>query len=100
LGCAATASTSQEIVGIKPVNSLDCTINGENVSIDEHLNAQQVQHNVDLAKGVGCSLAKQFGLNDIYYVQGYNWTVSPNTASTAQAIQMAIGAGKVVHIHC
>jgi hypothetical protein len=101
LGCAAKPAQTGGIDygNIKPVNSLECTINGENIEIDEYLNAQQVAYEEDIAKGVGCSLAKQLGIRDIYYVRGYNWTVTPNTASTAQAIQKIIG-GKVVHIHC
>jgi hypothetical protein len=101
LGCAATPAppSTVNLGGIKPVNSVECTINGEDISIDEYLNAQQVAYQADLAKGVGCSLAKQFGISDLYDVQGYNWTVTPKTASTAQAIQNTIG-GKVVHITC
>jgi hypothetical protein len=104
LGCTAKPSPPDTInldVDIKPVNSYECTINGEQVTSDEYLNAQQVQHNAGLAKSVGCSFAKQFGLSDLNYVIGYNWTVSPDTASTAQSIKNTIGGNaKVVTIHC
>jgi hypothetical protein len=102
LGCAAKPASPSNINfgDIKPVNSLECTINNEDTSIDEYLNAQQVAYEVKLAETAGCSLLKQFGISDSYYVQGYNWTVTPKTASTTQAIQKAIGAGKVQHLHC
>jgi hypothetical protein len=101
LGCNATpASPSQATYGIKPVTSLECTISGESVTIDEYLNAQQVAYNANLAKGAGCAIAKGFGITDFVYVMGPNWTVTPQTAGTAQKIQQAIGAGKIVSIHC
>jgi hypothetical protein len=102
LGCNATpASPSTINVGdIKPVTSLECTISGESVSIDEYVNAQQVAYNARLAKGIGCQFAKQFGMTEIVYVVGTNWTVTPSTAPTAEAIKKAIGAGTIVTLHC
>ncbi len=105
LGCSAEPpapdSTNIDVGAIKPKNELDCTIISEDVEIDEYLNAQQVAYNSNLAKGVGCSLAKQFGLKDLPYVVGYNWTVSPSTTATAQQIKTAIGGhSAVVTIHC
>ena len=100
LGCKAMPpSDTSEDIGIKPKTELDCTINGEDVTIDEYLNAQQVAHNDGLAKGVGCAFAKSFGLTELNYVEDDNWTVSPDTTSTAQAIQRALG-GKLITLHC
>jgi hypothetical protein len=105
LGCQATppapSSGSISLGEIKPVTELECTISGEEVTIDEYMTAQQVAYNMGLAKGVGCTIAKQFGLTDLVWVEGANWTVSPKTTPTAEAIKNAINDGaKVVSVHC
>jgi hypothetical protein len=103
LGCAATPASPSTVNlgGIKPVNSLDCTINGEDVGIDEYLTAEQLAYNMNLAKGVGCSIAKQFGVTVAYYVNGYNWSVTPKTAVTAGQIKNAIADdAKINSLHC
>jgi hypothetical protein len=81
---------------------LDCTINGEDVSIMEYLNAQQVGYMVDLAKGAGYSIAKQLGFTgDQPYIVGYNWIVTAKTVSTIQQMKDAIGdSGKITVVHC
>lgn len=102
LGCTATPATRNEAGGgIQPVSSLDCTINGEPVMIDEYRNADQVASQIQLAKGPGCAIAKQFGVTSASYVVGVNWTVTPKTEITAKAIRDAIGGtAKVDTIHC
>jgi hypothetical protein len=87
--------------GIQPVGSLDCTINGEPTEIDEYRNSQQVASQEQLAAGMGCQIARQFGVKDGYYVVGENWTVTPKTNGTAQQIEQAIGNGAAIKaIHC
>jgi hypothetical protein len=103
LGCNATpaAPSTINLGDIKPVTSLECTISGEHVGIDEYVNAQQVAYNMKLAQGVGCQIAKQFGVSgEAAYVLGTNWMVTPKTAPTADAIQKAIGAGTIKTLHC
>jgi hypothetical protein len=54
-----------------------------------------------LSKGVGCAIAKQFGVTEAVYVEGTNWIVSPKTTPTADAIKNAIGNGaRVVAFKC
>ena len=105
LGCTAAPpapSTGDiNIGGIKPKAELDCTVNNESVTIDEYLNAQQVSYNMNLAKGIGCSFAKSFGLTDLAYDSADNWTVSPSTLATTQFIQHTLGgSAKTSVIHC
>jgi hypothetical protein len=104
LGCSATPAppSTVNLGGIKAKTELECTINGEDVSIDEYLNAEQVSYNMKLAQTVGCSFAKQFGFTgNQEYVLGFNWIVTPKTASTAQSIKNAIGDGaKITVVHC
>jgi hypothetical protein len=102
LGCAATpSSASTGGIGITPVTELSCMINGEDITIDEYRNAQQVSYTMTLSQGPGCAIAKQFGIKQGYYVQGYNWIVTPKTASTGQAIKNAIGDGaKLTVVNC
>jgi hypothetical protein len=102
LGCNATPSSPSTInLGdIKPVASLECMISGESVSIDEYANPQQVSYNMKLAKGIGCQIAKQFGVTEAVYVVGTNWLIQPKTRPTADAIQKAIGAGTVITLKC
>jgi hypothetical protein len=101
-GCVATPEppSTVDIGEIKPAMSLECTINGEKIGIDEYLNAQQVADNTRLARGAGCAIAKAFGITDFIYVAGTNWTVTAQTTSTVQAIQKALGDGKIISIHC
>jgi hypothetical protein len=101
LGCAAQPDTTSVDIGIKPQRSLECSISGEDVSIDEYASGQQVASMMGMARGIGCSIAKQFGITDVAYVVAGTVTVSPQTAGTAQRIQDAIGAGtKLEKVHC
>jgi hypothetical protein len=102
LGCNATpaAPSTVNLGGIKPVTELECTISGEDVSIDEYVNSQQVSYNMKLARSVGCQIAKQFGVTEAVFVVGTNWTATPKTAPTANSIQKAIGQGTIVTIKC
>jgi hypothetical protein len=80
---------------------LDCSINGEDVTISEYRNSEQVEHNMNLVSGIGCQIAKRFGIKDLHWVHGENWTVSPDTKSTAEAIKNTIGGdAKVKSEHC
>ena len=100
LGCAATTEDTSTAMGIKPAHALKCTISGEEVSIQEYRSAQQVEVNMNFAKGLGCAMAKGFGINEVHIVTADNWTVAPQTLNTAQAIQKAIGEGNIENIHC
>ena len=104
LGCAATPPTSASIdnIGIKPKTELRCTISGENVGIDEYANAEQVSYTMNLAKTVGCSMAKSFGVTgDQDYVLGETTMVTAQTPGTSQAIKNAIGDDvKITVVHC
>ena len=106
LGCVATPSSPSartfSLGEISPVAALDCTVSGEDVTISEYLNAQQVATNIQVARGQGCIIAKQSGVTNALLVVGTNWAVHwPKTTGTAQAIEKAIGDGaKIVSIHC
>jgi hypothetical protein len=66
------------------------------------MNKKDLASNVQAARGPGCTVAKANGVTDALLVTGKNWAVHwPKTASSAQAIQNAIGDGaKIVSIHC
>jgi hypothetical protein len=102
LGCNATPSapSTMNLGDIKPVTSLECTISGENVSIDEYVNAQQVSHNLQLARTTGCQIAKQFGVTEAFYVIGPNWLIQSKTVPTATSIRKAIGFGLIGTLKC
>ena len=104
LGCHATPpdpSTVNIDVGIKAKAELDCTIAGEDVTINEYRNAQQLAYSDMMAKGIGCVYLKAFGMTGAVFVEAENWSVTPSTAITAHAIQRALGhESKVITIHC
>jgi hypothetical protein len=103
LGCEAKPQTDSNWAGgITPKAELECTINGEHVNIAEYLNAEQVAATLNLAKSLGCVIAKGFGVTgDQDYVTGLNWLVDAQTASTSQAIKTAVGDGATIGVtHC
>lgn len=103
LGCTATpASSTIDLGDIKPVTALQCKVNGEDVDIGEYRNAGEVDHNLKLAKDIGCSIAKEAGKSGRFdYVRGSNWLVSPDTNANAEAIKNAIGGDAKIHsLHC
>jgi len=99
IGCSPTKDTSTGM-GIKPVSSLTCTIDGENVTVQEYRSAEQVASQAALAKGFGCTMAKSFGVTSFSYVQGNNWIASAQTKGTVEKMQSAIGAGDATSFHC
>ena len=106
LGCsakAATPTTREEVGGITAVAELKCAVNGNDVEIQEYRNAQEVEHNLNLAKTLGCSINKQLGIKDVYFARGENWYVESkgNSEATANAIKNAVGGNtKVAAVHC
>jgi hypothetical protein len=106
LGCHASPDTSTEIGGgITPKARQTCTINGENVSIDEYITAEQVAYNMKLAKTVGCSIAKQMGFTgDQQYILASNVMMTADTPGTAQKIRNTVNAvggnAKITTVHC
>jgi|GEM_PF-6557384 len=100
IGCSPTEDDTSTDIGIKPVSSLSCTIDGENVTVEEYRSAAQVASQAALAKGFGCIMAKSFGVTSFSYVQGNNWTASAQTKGTVEKMQSAIGAGDVTSFNC
>jgi hypothetical protein len=104
LGCVATRFTGNSVsVGdIKPKVELDCTVNGESVSIQQYRNPEQVAFNMHLAKGIGCQIAKGFGeTGDQDYILGGTTMTKADTATTTEQIRKAIGNGvKISVVHC
>ena len=104
LGCSAKPPDTTDTIDlgdIKPKASLECTINGEDIGIDEYATADQVKHNLNLAKGIGCEIAKEFGVSEAFYVLANNVMVTPDTRSTAEQVKNAIGGPATVHtLHC
>jgi hypothetical protein len=78
LGCQATASSRLQL-DVKPVSELDCIINGEQVTIDEFLNAEQIE----LMKTLECSPPSPLDVTTLIFVQGTNWMVSAGTVLMA-----------------
>jgi hypothetical protein len=103
LGCHATPVTdSINIAGIKPKVELSCTINGESVAIDQYRTAQQLAYNMNMAKVVGCQIAKGFGMvGNLNYIVAGNTTTTAKTADTTMQIRHRLGHGaKVTTVHC
>jgi hypothetical protein len=102
LGCVASPATSSATIGIAPRVELNCTINGESVSINQYRNADQIKRNLTVAQSAfGCSILKSFGLGSESYVQSGTTLTTAQTRSTARQIKNAIGRGaKLATIQC
>ncbi len=101
LGCHATPQSPTMDMGfISPRAELDCSVNGEDVTIDQYANAEQVAVNLGMFHGIGCDYAKAFGITTVAWVQEANVTVSPQTVGTARQLQHALGGGRLKVVKC
>jgi hypothetical protein len=104
LGCKAASPTDGWYVGsIKPKTELVCTVNGEDVTIDEFRNAGERSYNNMLAKRVGCVDFMPFGITGAIFIEADDLYVSSTTVTTAHLLQHAIGNGNgngTFTIHC
>jgi hypothetical protein len=102
LGCTATPDTSTATFGIKAKVELSCTINGENVSIDQYRNAAQIASNLTMVRSAfGCSMLKSFGITDPSYITDGVTTTSAQTPATTAQIRHSLGHGATVTtVHC
>jgi hypothetical protein len=102
LGCTATPDTSTATFGIKAKVELSCTINGENVSIDQYRNAAQIASNLTMVRSAfGCSMLKSFGLGSPSFVTDGLTTTAAQTQSTTAQIRHLLGHGATVTtVHC
>jgi hypothetical protein len=102
IGCQATANTAVTSIqlGITPVAELNCAVNGEQVTIDQYRDAQQLAAVNALVKGFACLFAKRMGVTSFSSVQGANWTAYTMTESTVKGMHAALRAGKIVTVKC
>ena len=100
LGCHASPGDTSGDTGTKPQAELDCTIGGEDVTIDQYANTGQVSQIASQAKA-GCQVAKQAGMTGLYWVADANVTIAADTAAAVQRIQHALGGdAKLMSVHC
>ena len=93
LGCHAAPSDGSSTIGIAPRVELYCSLNGEDVYVDQYRSQQQVTYNAGLMRSAGCSMLKAFGVSTAWWVQAGNVTVSAQTGPTTREIKRAIGRG-------
>lgn len=102
LVCSPPTYGETEVMNVKPVARLDCTINGQSVTIDQYANAQQAgpAEAVKSAKDA-CPLFKAHGITSVSGVFGKYWVVSTPSSALAAQIQHAEGDGtKVITVDC
>jgi hypothetical protein len=96
LGCSPFKPSGRSItLGIKPIAVLDCTINGESITVEQWANHDQVQSAFQEAKGL-CPTMKSYGVTSVSGVSGSNWSVGTLTRATAVQVQLAEGGTSTV----
>lgn len=100
LGCTdAKSQKPDNSFGTAISEEVTCKVGTEDTTIDLYPDHGAVTNAEGLAKGVGCSFAKGFGIRTFVIVVGDNWTISPRSETTARKIQPATG-GTVKVIKC
>lgn len=104
MGCSdLNTSSSSNVISIGPSGydsgHGNCTVDGEDTKIEIYKDAGAQKNQTNLAAGLGCQIAKNFGISEYDYVQRNLWDVSPKTQTTAKKIAAAIG-GEAKHVSC
>lgn len=99
LTCSPADWSQIAIHDIKPLAELDCTLDGQSVTIGQFSNAGQI--NASLAEGKkACPFLKARGVTSVNVVIGKYWAATSQSKAAALRVQAAEGGGSTFVTFC
>ena len=81
------------------VDVAQCDIEGENVGFSIWKDNGQRDNFTGMMKGIGCEMAKSFGISTLDYARGGKWTITGVSQTLTEKIAEALEADSV-HLKC
>lgn len=76
-----------------------CRFDDEDIELAVYKDSGERRQAAALAKGFGCEVGKAFGMTEFTSIYGDNWSVTPQSRTTARAIHAKLG-GDLNTIKC
>ena len=94
-----TAVADRDIYTQSAVDVASCDIEGENIEFEVWKDNGQRDNFTGMIKGMGCTMAKGFGISSFDYVKGDKWTIGGGTQTLTEKLAKTLDA-EAVHIKC
>ena len=96
---AVTAEADRDMGQEGAVDVAQCGIEGENVGFSVWKDNGQRDNFTGMMKGLGCEMAKSFGISSMDYAKGDKWTISGVSQTLTEKLAKTLDA-EAVHIKC
>ena len=96
---AVTAVADRDMGQEGAVDVAQCVIEGENVGFSIWKDNGQRDNFTGMMKGIGCEMAKSFGISTLDYAKGDKWTISGVSQTLTEKLAKTLDA-EAVHLKC
>ena len=94
-----TADADRDMGQEGAVDVAQCDIEGENVGFSIWKDNGQRDNFTGMLKGIGCEMAKSFGISTLNYAKGDKWTISGVSQTLTEKLAKTLDA-EAVHLKC
>ena len=96
---AVTAVADRDMFSQGAVDVATCDIEGENAEISIWKDNGQLDNFTGMIKGIGCEMAKGFGISTFDYAKGDKWVLGGVSQTLAEKLAKTLDA-EAVHVKC